>query len=131
MTLPTYMYKRLPNVNGKPPQHKYKLVIPITSSRNISSRKKENSIIIKQKPVAKATINIDKKKEKPLLYDFSPDDIDKLTDYYDKVAENEDKTPDEIQNDSYKIVPRGKPLPCSNASKKVQKSKKVVVEKVK
>jgi DNA adenine methylase len=131
MTLPTYMYKRLPNVNGKPPQHKYKLVVPITSSRNISSRKKENSIIINQKPVAKAIINIDKNKEKPLLDDFSPADIDKLTDYYDKVEENEDKTPDEIQNDSYKIVPRGKPLPCINASKKGQKSKKVVVEKVK
>jgi DNA adenine methylase len=128
MTLPTYMYKRLPDIDGKPPLYKYKLVIPITSSRNISSRKAEKSIVINQKPVAKAIVSIDKNKEKPTLDDFSPEDQDKLTEYYDKVEENENKSPDEIQNDSYKIVPRGKPLPCPNVKK--SKKEKPVKEKV-
>ena len=118
MTLPTYMYKRLPDIDGKPPLYKYKLVIPITSSRNISSRKAEKSIVINQKPVAKAIVSIDKNKEKPTLDDFSPEDQDKLTEYYDKVEENENKSPDEIQNDSYKIIPRGKPLPCPKVNSK-------------
>jgi hypothetical protein len=118
MTLPTYMYKRLPDIDGKPPLYKYKLVIPITSSRNISSRKAEKSIVINQKPVAKAIVSIDKNKEKPTLDDFSPEDQDKLTEYYDKVEENENKSPDEIQNDSYKIIPRGKPLPCPKVKSK-------------
>jgi DNA adenine methylase len=128
MTLPTYMYKRLPDIDGKPPLYKYKLVIPITSSRNISSRKAEKSIVINQKPVAKAIVSINKNKEKPTLDDFSPEDQDKLTEYYDKVEENENKSPDEIQNDSYKIVPRGKPLPCPNVKK--SKKEKPVKEKV-
>lgn len=124
--LPTYMYKRLPDINGKPPPYRYKLVIPITSSRNISSRKKETSLSIKQKPVSKPIISVAEvdDNEKPLLQDFSPEDRRLMEIYYNKVKQNELKNPNEIDKDEYKIISRGRPLPCDGTP--VVKQNKVV-----
>jgi len=113
--LPTYMYKRLPDIKGKSPPYRYKLVIPITSTRNISSRKQETSINISQKPVAKPLADIVDSGESPNLKDFSPADRLKIQEYYYKVRANENKNPDEIDKDEYVIKTRGKPLPCNNA----------------
>jgi hypothetical protein len=113
INLPTYMYKRLPDIKGKPPPYRYRLVVPITSSRNISSRKKATSLDISQKAVVKPVVDITESEEQVLLKDFSPADKLKIQQYYTKVEENERKNPDEIDNDDYQVVPRGKPLPCS------------------
>jgi hypothetical protein len=115
--LPTYMYKRLPDIKGKPPPYRYKLVIPITSSRNISSRKKETSLNINQKPVSKPMADIVESGDPPNLKDFSPEDRVKIQDYYYKVKSNENKNPDDIDKDEYVIKQRGRPLPCNNAVK--------------
>jgi hypothetical protein len=118
INLPTYMYKKLPDINGKPPPYKYKLVVPITSSRNLSSRKQETSLDINQKPVSKPNVVIAESEEQPNINDFSPADKVKIQNYYDKVIENEDENPDEIDKDEYEIKPRGKPLPCSSTFNK-------------
>ena len=115
INLPTYMYKKLPDINGKPPPYKYRLVVPITSSRNISSRKQETSLDISQKPVSKPNVVIDANDDPPNIDDFSPADKVKIQNYYAKVTENERKNPDEIDKDDYEIKQRGKPLPCRNA----------------
>ena len=116
INLPTYMYKRLPDIKGKPPPYRYRLVVPITSSRNISSRKKETSLDISQKAVVKPVVDITESSTQVFLKDFSPADKLKIQQYYYKVEENERKNPDEIDKDDYQVIPRGKPLPCSNAS---------------
>ena len=116
INLPTYMYKRLPDIKGKPPPYRYRLVVPITSSRNISSRKKATSLDISQKAVVKPVVDITENEEQVFLKDFSPADKLKIQQYYNKVEENERKNPDEIDKDDYQVVPRGKPLPCSKAS---------------
>ena len=110
------MYKKLPDINGKPPPYKYKLVVPITSSRNISSRKQETSLDITQKPVSKPNVVIAESEEQPNINDFSPADKIKIQDYYAKVTENEGTNPDEIDKDNYEIKQRGKPLPCRNGA---------------
>jgi hypothetical protein len=116
INLPTYMYKKLPDINGKPPPYKYRLVVPITSSRNISSRKQETSLDINQKPVSKPNVVIDANDDPPNIDDFSPADKVKIQNYYAKVTENERKNPDEIDKDDYEIKQRGKPLPCRNGA---------------
>jgi len=116
--LPTYMYKVLPNINGKSPPYKYRLVIPITNSRNLSTRKAETSLGINQKPIAKPIINIaPPPADRPLLSQFSPGDREKIKTYYTKVKANENKNLDTIDKDQYEIVPRGKPLPCPKSLK--------------
>jgi site-specific DNA-cytosine methylase len=120
INLPTYMYKRLPDIKGKPPPYRYRLVVPITSSRILSSRKNAVSLNINQKPIAKSKITMFRvEDEEPKLSDFSPADQLKIKAYYDKVKANETKTLDRIGNDEYEIKQRGKPLPCSNAVAKV------------
>lgn len=114
INLPTYMYKRLPDIKGKPPPYRYRLVVPITSSRNLSSRKKENSIVINQKPVAKPIVDIADNGDPPLLEEFSPADRRKIQNYYYNLKANETKDIDDIDKDEYAIVPRGRPLPCGN-----------------
>jgi DNA adenine methylase len=115
--LPTYMYKRMPDIKGKPPPYRYRLVIPITKARNISSRKQQTSIDISQKPVSIPEVNIEENNEKPKIEDFSPSDRVKIQEYYLKVMENEDKEPNEIEKDPYEVKQRGKPLPCSGSKK--------------
>jgi DNA adenine methylase len=122
--LPTYMYKRMPDIKGKPPPYRYRLVIPITKARNISSRKKQTSIDISQKPISIPEVNIEENYEKPKIEEFSPSDRVKIQEYYLNVMENEDKEPNEIEKDPYEIKQRGKPLPCSG-SKKSKKEKPV------
>ena len=124
INLPTYMYKRLPDIKGKPPPYRYRLVVPITSSRNISSRKKETSLDISQKAVVKPVVDITENQDQVFLKDFSPADKRKIQQYYTKVEENERKNPDEIDKDDYQVVPRGKPLPCSKASSSSSSSNK-------
>lgn len=123
LNLPTYMYKRLPDVKGRPPPYRYKLVIPITKSRNLSSRLQETSLNINQKPVARPMVDIAENAEQPNLNEFSPEDRLKIQDYYYKVKENEKKNPDEVDKDPYEIVPRGRPLPCDKAKPKQPKAK--------
>ena len=114
ITLPTYMFKRLPDMKGKPPPYRYRLVIPITKSRNISSRKLQTSLDITQKAVDRPIADVDEipDEEKPRLEDFSPDDRDKIKKYYEniKTAEKKKLTPDDIDKDKYDIKQRG--LPC-------------------
>ena len=114
LNLPTYMFKRLPDMKGKPPPYRYRLVIPITKSRNISSRKLQTSLDITQKAVDRPIVNVDEipDEEKPLLEEFSPDDRDKIKKYYEniKTAEKKKLTPDDIDKDKYEIKQRG--LPC-------------------
>jgi len=114
ITLPTYMFKRLPDMKGKPPPYRYRLVIPITKSRNISSRKLQTSLDITQKAVDRPIADVDEipDEEKPRLEDFSPDDRDKIKTYYEniKTAEKKKLTPDDIDKDKYDIKQRG--LPC-------------------
>jgi hypothetical protein len=117
LNLPTYMYKRLPDIKGRPPPYRYKLVIPITSSRNLSSRKQETSLNINQKAVARPIVDIAENADPPNLDDFSPADKAKIQEYYVKVKTNERMNPDEIDRDYYEIKQRGRPLPCSGASK--------------
>jgi len=108
--LPTYMYKRLPDINGNPPPYRYRLVIPITKSRNLSSRKAEISVGISQKPVSKPIVNIKENDSPPILEEFSPADRAKIRDYYYNVKANEKKNPDKIDKDDYDSKTRG--LPC-------------------
>ena len=114
LTLPTYMFKRLPDMKGKPPPYRYRLVIPITKSRNISSRKLQTSIDITQKAVDNPIANVDEipDGEKPKLEEFSPEDRIKIRTYYEniKTAEKKKLTPDDIDKDKYDIKQRG--LPC-------------------
>jgi len=122
--LPTYMFKRLPDINGKPPPYRYRLVVPITSSRNISSRKQETSLNISQKSVANPIVNIDEPNYQPRIEEFSPADRQKIQDYYYRLEQNENRNPDEIDKDAYVIKPRGKPLPCNDAKPKQPKPPK-------
>jgi hypothetical protein len=125
------MYKRLPDIKGKPPPYRYKLVIPITKSRNLSSRKQETSLSINQKPVSKPIINVAEvdDEDKPLIEEFSPADKEKIQQYYYNVKANEKKNPDEINKDYYAVIERGRPLPCENARPKKEKPVKVPKEK--
>lgn len=118
LDLPTYMYKRLPDINGRPPPYRFKLVIPITSSRNLSSRKQETSLNINQKAVARPIVDIAENDDPPNLEDFSPDDKAKIQEYYVKVKANERMNPDEIDRDDYEIKQRGRPLPCEKCEKR-------------
>jgi hypothetical protein len=105
LDLPTYMFKRLPDMKGKPPPYRYRLVIPITKSRNLSSRKLETSLNISQKPVDKPIVNVEEipDKEKPMLEEFSPDDREKIQAYYNAVKRNERLRPADIEKDRYEI----------------------------
>jgi hypothetical protein len=127
INLPTYMYKRLPDINGKPPAYRYRLVIPITSSRNLSSRKKETSLNINQKPVSKPIVDIIESEYEPNINDFSPADRRKIQTYYNKVKENERTNPNEIDKDDYEIIPRGRPLPCDGTKKSKNLGKEVKI----
>ena len=127
INLPTYMYKIQPYIKGKPPPYRYKLVIPITSSRNISSRKKETSLIINQKPISNPTFDIENSIEggvEPRLDEFSPADRRKIQTYYNKVKENERLNPNQVDKDDYEIIPRGRPLPCEGANNRKAEPKK-------
>jgi len=132
INLPTYMYKYIPDVGKNPPQYRYKLVIPITSSRNLSSRKKETSLNINQKPVSRPTFDIAERTtggtyRRPRLEEFSPADRRKIQTYYDKVKENERLNPNDIVNDDYEIVERGRPLPCDGTKKSKNLGKEVKI----
>jgi len=124
INLPTYMYKRLPDIKGKPPAYRYRLVIPITSSRNLSSRKKETSLNINQKPVSKPIVDIIESEIEPNLNEFSPADRLKIQTYYNKVKQNERLNPNEVDKDDYEIIPRGRPLPCEGANNRKAEPKK-------
>lgn len=138
LDLPTFMYKRLPDSKGKPPPYRYRLVIPITKSRNLSSRKLMTSLNLSQKPVSKPLVQVEESGEKPTLEEFSPSDRIKIQQYYYNVKENEKKNPDDINKDDYQVIPRGYPLPCEGAEErkdrptkqKAVKSVKVVEPKV-
>lgn len=112
LNLPTYMYKRLPDIKGKPPPYRYKLVIPITKARHLSSRKAETSIDLSQKPLSRPVINIDEPTAIPSLDEFSPSDRTKIQEYYYNVKQNDKKNVEKIDKDDYQVVPRGYPLPC-------------------
>jgi len=141
LDLPTYMFKRLPDVKGKPPPYRYRLLLPVTKSRNLSSRKLETSLNISQKPVDKPIVNVEEipDNEKPLLEEFSPDDRVKIQAYYNAVKRNERLRPEDIEKDRYIVKQRG--FPCylyencakqglSHKENKKQPKKKIVKEKM-
>jgi DNA adenine methylase len=127
--LPTYMYKRMPNINGKPPPYRFRLVNPITSARNIASRKKEKSIDIKRKPIGMPFTFYEEADELPKRSEFSPSDREKIDEYYDDVKKNEKKDRDQIDNQPANNLQRGFPLPCDNPKPKKDKPIKVPKEK--
>jgi DNA adenine methylase len=127
--LPTYMYKRMPNINGKPPPYKFRLVNPLTSSRTIASRKKQKVIDIKRKPIGIPFIFYEEADDLPIIDDFSPQDQEKLEEYYDNVKKNENKGINEIDNQPANNLQRGFPLPCENPRPKKDKPIKVPKEK--
>jgi len=127
--LPTYMYKRMPNINGNPPPYRFRLVNPITSARNIASRKKEKSIDIKRKPIGMPFTFYEEANELPKRSEFSPSDREKIDEYYDDVKKNEKKDRDQIDNQPANNLQRGFPLPCDNPKPKKDKPIKVPKEK--
>jgi len=135
--LPTYMYKRMPDIKGKPPPYKYKLVNPITETRTIASRKKEKAVDIKRKPIGMPNLTYEEADDFPIIDDFSPKDQEKLEEYYDEVKKNEKKDRNEIANQPANNLPRGFPITMyktadrmgyKKTDEKVYK-RKVVVEK--
>jgi hypothetical protein len=108
LELPTYMYKVLPDIKGNPPPYRYKLVVPINKTRNISTRKKETAISISQKPISKPLVDIKNSDIQPKLEDFSPADRLKIQKYYYDVKKYEGK--ENIPNDKIEVKTRG--LPC-------------------
>jgi hypothetical protein len=135
--LPTYMYKRMPDIKGKPPPYKYKLVNPITETRTIASRKKEKAVDIKRKPIGMPNLTYEEADNFPIIDDFSPKDQEKLEEYYDEVKKNEKKDRNEIANQPANNLPRGFPITMyktadrmgyKKTDEKVYK-RKVVVEK--
>jgi DNA adenine methylase len=127
--LPTYMYKRMPNINGKPPPYRFRLVNPLTSSRTIASRKKEKVIDIKRKPIGMPFTFYEEADELPKRSEFSPSDREKLDEYYEEVKKNEKKDRDQIDNQPANNLQRGFPLPCDNPRPKKDKPIKVPKEK--
>ena len=130
INLPTYMIKRMPDIKGNPPPYRYRLVIPITKSRNISTRLQQTSLDINQKPVANPMVDVKEIENPPRLNEFSPSDRAKIKAYYNKVKANEAKNPDEIEKDPYEVVERGRPLPCPSPSA-LGGAKKVVAKEPK
>jgi 5-methylcytosine-specific restriction endonuclease McrA len=113
--LPTYMFKRQPDTkNGNKPKYRYKLQIPISSSRNLSSRKKEPSVNIKQKSISKPEFSINQNIELPTINQFSPKDREKIKEYYNHVKEYE-------QNN---IKKKGRPTKYLTEVEKIQALKK-------
>lgn len=129
INLPTYMYKRMPDIKGNPPPYRYRLVIPITKTRNVSTRLQQTSLDINQKPVATPIIDVKETENPPNISEFSPSDRRKIEAYYDKVRENEQRNPDEIEKDPYEIKQRGRPLPCPQSA--LGGAKKVVAKEPK
>jgi len=136
LDLPTFMYKRIPDSKGKPPPYRFRLIIPITKSRNLSSRKLETSLNLSQKPISKPSVQVLDNGDRPTINEFSRSDREKIQEYYSNVKANEDEDPDNIEKDFYQVIPRGFPLPCDGAeerklkpSEKVAKSVRVIEPK--
>jgi hypothetical protein len=107
--MPTYMVKRMPDIKGKPPPYRYKLVIPITQERNLSSRKSETSIVLSQKPISEVAVR-EPNVVRPKLEEFSPSDRLLIQGYYERVKANERNDLEDIAEDAFEVVTRG--LPC-------------------
>ena len=113
--VPTYMYKRLPDIVKKdgttiPPPYRYKLVNPINSSRTIASRQKLKAVDIKRKPIPQPFTFYEESEELPKLDEFSPEDQEKIEEYYKDVEDNEKKDRDKIEEQPSNNVPRGFPV---------------------
>jgi hypothetical protein len=118
--LPTYMYKRLPNINGKPPPYRYRLVNPITETRNIASRKNSGkSVEINRKPIPQPFTYYEESNETPKLKDFSPEDQEKLKQFYEDVKKNEGKDRDKIKQQPAENIPRGYPVTMYKTAKRL------------
>ena len=107
--MPTYMVKRMPDIKGKPPPYRYKLVIPITQERNLSSRKNETSIVVSQKPISEVAVR-EPNVVRPKLEEFNPTDRMRIQAYYENVKANERNDLEDIAEDAFDVVTRG--LPC-------------------
>lgn len=109
--LPTYMYKELPDfANGNAPKYRYRLVNPITDTRNIASRQQEKSVDIKRKPIAQPFTNWEESDKLPKLGEFSPKDQAKIKEYYNQVKANEKKDRDQIADQPADNASRGFPV---------------------
>jgi hypothetical protein len=117
--LPTYMYKRLPNIKGKSPPYRYRLVNPITATRSIASRKQEKSVDIQRKPIPQPVYQYEDSDELPKLSEFSPEDQEKIQEYYKQVESNEKKDRDKIEEQPAKNLPRGFPVTMYKTAKRL------------
>lgn len=131
VTLPTYMYKRLPDIKTKdgktkPPPYRFRLVTPTTKARNLASRMKQNVVNLERKPVATPSADIEPQVlgELPKLKEFSPADRKKIDEYYKQVKREEAKDKKDIPNQPANNLPRGFPLPCDNPRPKKIKAPK-------
>jgi DNA adenine methylase len=138
--LPTYMYKILPDIKGNPPPYRYRLINPINSSRNIASRKKEKAIDITRKAISQPYTFYEEGDERPKIEEFSPQDQEKIEEYYKDVVKNEKKDRDQIENQPAMNAPRGFPVTMYKTADrlgykatdaKVYKRKEVVEKPVK
>lgn len=121
--LPTYMYKRLPDIKKKdgtmkPPQYRFRLVTPTTKARNLASRMRQNVVNLERKPVASPSADIEPQilGELPKLKEFSPADRKKIEEYYKQVKAEEKKDKKDIPNQPTNNRQRGFPLPCDKQS---------------
>jgi len=138
VVLPTYMYKRLPDIKKKdgttkPPQYRFRLVVPTTKARNLASRMKQNVVNLERKPVAEAVAEVEPQSlgDLPKLKQFSPADRAKIKEYYKQVKAEENKDKKDIPNQPTENLPRGFPLPCDNPKpKKVKEPKQPKQPKV-
>jgi len=138
--LPTYMYKVLPDIKGQPPPYRYKLVNPINASRTIASRKKEKAVDITRKAIPQPFTFYEEGDDLPSIQEFSPQDQEKIEEYYKEVAKNEKKDRDQIENQPSNNVPRGFPVTMYKTADrlgykatdaKVYKKKEIVEKPVK
>jgi 1-aminocyclopropane-1-carboxylate deaminase/D-cysteine desulfhydrase-like pyridoxal-dependent ACC family enzyme len=119
LTLPTYMYKRMPDIKTKdgktkPPPYRFRLITPINKSRNIASRLEVPVVDIKRKVVEKPMTAVDEKdqEELPKLIQFSPADREKITEYYEELKRLEQtrKRVQQRDNQPADNKPRGFPV---------------------
>ena len=115
-TLPTYMYKRVEDMTTKDgkkkaPKYRYKLVVPTTKSRNLSSRADgATSVKVERKDVGVIDVEDNSADATIFLADFSPADQAKLREYYRLVKANRGKDTDEMDNIDAGNKQRGFPV---------------------
>lgn len=115
--LPTYLYKRLPDIQNKdgttkPPPYRFRLVTPINKTRNIASRLEKPVVDVKRKVVEEPTAEVDNPDlaSLPKLMDFSPADRQKIREYFAELKRIEKTDVKNRPNQPVYNKPRGFPV---------------------